>query len=529
MLSHLPSGQTNRCVFRTAHDVRLWPIRIVDATLHARGLPRDYAPVDDASAALSLTLENSANQPFSALENFDDLTFFLRDLSDRDQGAFRLYEQIFGNTCEVAIRSVPDPDSATGAARPGSFHWLGRKALRRVGFSDDEAVLPITRRGFQGYRLLREYFFFERRFLFFKVAGLAEAAAHLDSTRVEIVLYLRRAEIDQEVEVNPSRFALFATPASNVFKRSAQVTPQEKTSDFVVVPNRKDPLDYEVFDIEAVEAEGANRRNRRVFFPFYSVKSPGAAASSSTNPRRAYFTSFRTPRELTEPERLSDAVPAYRGSQVRLSLVDVEGGAYDPATKRLTVRTLCTNRDLVLRTPWSQPDLPSFPTVQDAGPVSVRGHCLVPPSPPRPSMASGQTAWRLVNHLSLNYLSLLPDDEGTPEALQDLLRLYAGHSSISDPDPRREDRLNQIRGIRGLRTQPVHQRFREGFVRGLGIEVSLDEKNFLGGSAFLLGAVLDEFFSKYVSINSYTQTSVRSTSRGELVTWPPRIGRRNLI
>ena len=80
-----------------------------------------------------------------------------------------------------------------------------------------------------------------------------------------------------------------------------------------------------------------------------------------------------------------------------------------------------------------------------------------------------------------------------------------------------------------MRTRPIHHRFREGFVRGLGIELHFDEKHFLGGSAFLLGTVLDEFLAKYVSINAFTQTSVHSTSRGRMVRWPPRTGRRALL
>ena len=38
--------------------------------------------------------------------------------------------------------------------------------------------------------------------------------------------------------------------------------------------------------------------------------------------------------------------------------VIIEGGAFAPGTSRLKVRALCTNRDLVLRTPWSM-KLPS--------------------------------------------------------------------------------------------------------------------------------------------------------------------------
>lgn len=533
MLSHLPTGETNRCVFRTAQDVRIWPLRIAEARLHADGLPSAYPAVEGARAALSIELESTVGEPLSAFQDLSQLTFFLRDLKDRDLGAFRLHELLFGSVCDVAVRALPDADAGTGSG----FERLGARALERVGFRDDEAVLPISRRGFQGYRLLREYFFFERRFLFFRLGGLKRVARALESKRVELVFFLREppggAERFKNIEVNPDRFSLFASPAANVFERSAQMTPSDRSSDFVVIPNKKDPLDYEVFDVQSVEAEGKNRSERRLFSSFYAAKDPEAGPQESAR-RQAYFAMHREPRPMLEYELASDLPPAYRGTQVRLSLVDVEGGPFDPATRRLVARTLCTNRDLVLRKTWPRAEHVAFPTVESPGAVSVRGHCLVPPTPPRPSAASGETAWRLVNHLSLNYLTLLgegPQGEsgGSPAALQDLLRLYAGHSSESDPDPAREDRLNQIRGLRGIKTAPVHERFREGFVRGLGIEIEFDEKNFLDGSAFLLGSVLDAFFAKYVSINSFTRTSVRSTSRGKLVTWNPRVGQRHLM
>ena len=64
------------------------------------------------------------------------------------------------------------------------------------------------------------------------------------------------------------------------------------------------------------------------------------------------------------------------------------------------------------------------------------------------------------------------------------------------------------------------------FGRGLEITVDVDELAFEGGSAFLLGSVLDRFFARYVSINSFTETVLRSQSRGEIHRWVPQWGAR---
>jgi type VI secretion system protein ImpG len=54
--------------------------------------------------------------------------------------------------------------------------------------------------------------------------------------------------------------------------------------------------------------------------------------------------------------------------------------------------------------------------------------------------------------------------------------------------------------------------------------MELDESAFEGGGAFLMGAVLDQFMARFVSLNSFTQTAIRTPSRGHVHRWPVRTG-----
>ena len=56
--------------------------------------------------------------------------------------------------------------------------------------------------------------------------------------------------------------------------------------------------------------------------------------------------------------------------------------------------------------------------------------------------------------------------------------------------------------------------------------IECDESAFEGVGVFLAGAVLAQFFARYVSINSFTETVVKTTTRGEVMRWPATIGRR---
>ena len=66
-------------------------------------------------------------------------------------------------------------------------------------------------------------------------------------------------------------------------------------------------------------------------------------------------------------------------------------------------------------------------------------------------------------------------------------------------------------------------------VRGLEITIELDESFFEGSSVYLLGAVLERFFRKYVTINSFTETVMKTQQNGEIARWRPETGLGRII
>jgi type VI secretion system protein ImpG len=56
-----------------------------------------------------------------------------------------------------------------------------------------------------------------------------------------------------------------------------------------------------------------------------------------------------------------------------------------------------------------------------------------------------------------------------------------------------------------------------------------DEAAFSGSGVFILAAVLERFFAKYVSINSFTEMVLKTVQRGEIMRWPPTTGQRHLL
>ena len=165
-------------------------------------------------------------------------------------------------------------------------------------------------------------------------------------------------------------------------------------------------------------------------------------------------------------------------------------------------------------------------TLETAAPVeAVR--CLKGPSRPNSPVRDGGAPWRFISHLALNYLSLLDANEREgAAALREMLELYAAahRSRPGQADRRRACGARRAGGAASAR-RPA--RSRSG--AGSSIQVEVDELAFQGASAFLLGCVLEQFFARYVSINSFTETVLRSTARGEIKRWVPRWGERLIL
>ena len=203
-----------------------------------------------------------------------------------------------------------------------------------------------------------------------------------------------------------------------------------------------------------------------------------------------------------------------------LSLVDLSMRPMNPEGNIVSIRTTCTNRDLPSRLSFGNED-GDFEL--EGGIVMKRIVALRKPTPPvRPS--TGKSAlWRLISHLSLNYLSLV--EEGK-EPLQQILRIYdVGRSSYSQ---------NVIDGILAIRSQRHFARVSSEtgitFARGLRVEMELDEDQFVGGGVYLFASVIERFLGLSATLNSFTQLTVSTPQRKEaLQEWPPRAGRKILV
>ncbi len=498
-------GENTPCEYRTAHDVDLWPLELTQV-VHSSYL----GDLGDLRVASRRTVRGSLRLKFRTLNGVSVSQLSLAQLALFLRGPERLGMRLHELLCAGALGSLVRDASGQ------RLSFLPDAPLRPLGFDDEEALLPFGLTSFQGYRLLHEYFALPSRYLFVELLGLDAGLKLCQGTEFEVVVLLDRHDADLESRVAPEHLALHCSPAINLFpKKADRIHLSERENEYHVVADRTRPLDFEIHSVSQVLGYGAQVSAAREFYPFY------ATTERNHRDNLSYYTLQRQPRLQSSRRALVGPRSTYAGSEVFMSLVDGDEGPYHSDLKQLAVNTLCTNRDLPLfmSVGTGRTDF----TVEAGAPIdSVR--CLAGPSEPRPSPAWGSTAWRLVSHLSLNHLSLANGSDGLSGApLRELLNLYA---ELGGSSARRE-----IEGIRSVESGSVVRRLPfdgpASFARGLEVRLDCDESSFEGSSVFLLGSVLDRFFARYVSINSFTETVLRTPQRGEVMRWPTRLGRRS--
>jgi type VI secretion system protein ImpG len=524
------------CRYRLSSDVVLWPFDITGAEYYTTPGPLQALGLSvghDVLAGLRLSLTHrssvriddemteaeSRKRPeswFAGCRTSDLPIYLLGAESD----AIAMYEQAISDCIGVYFRFFDDFGDPVVIPAP-------KNCLLQVGFDDEEALFPNDNRIFRGFDFLREYFMFPRKFLGFRLVGLASVMPKLKAKSVDILFAFNKVTARLAAAVQPSMFALYSAPAVNLFEKATDRIPVKSNfHEYHVVPDRSRYLDFEPHRVLDVYAHYSGAQDKVPVRPLYSASMDRSAGNVDEN---MFYTVRRLPRRRSVEERRYGRSSDYTGTDMFLSFVEPASDDGKGAIE-LSLRTLCSNRHLTEQLPVGEGGA-DFRLLDD---TTLDIICVSGPTPPREPVVSqlrtrsesaslGTVTWRLLNMLSMNHLGLVERGSGkNAAALREVLTMFG---DLADNVTERK-----IRGIRSVESRAVIRRVRErtgiGAGRGIEITVTLDEKAFEGSGAFLLGAILDHFFAEYSALNHFTETVVCTTERGEIMRWPTRMGSR---
>jgi type VI secretion system protein ImpG len=496
-----PLVQGVQCKFRTCYETALWPLTVHSTQLEltqGSDFLRRMAP--DAAAVLTLNLECQGNLTLGQI-GLDKLRFYL---DGTPQLMHLLYELLCAKTLRIRV--------GDGSHDPATTLELPAAAIQPVGFAEDEGLLDYDERSFLGYRLLSEYFAFAEKFMFVDLNGLDAPVLNRLGQRLQIQFILsefrdteRHARLAQTL--SPANFKLGCTPAVNLFRQPGEpIRVTHQKASYPVYADSRKQHGYEVIAIEQIlrVEKAGGEENAHTVPPFYSV-CHGAAQQDDK-----FFWYATRERSIRAQDK---------GTDLELQLVELDFTPARADSEVLSLALSCSNRDLPEQLPFGGSasatsadfTLPSHSVVKRTRPLRKPSASLRPPS-------KGGLQWRLISHLSLNYLSIV---DGGKQALQEMLTLY----NFSDA----QALTRQIQGIVSIDSQPavtrVASRDFAGFVRGTEITLRLDEEFYVGAGLYLFASVLERFFALYCTPNSFIRLQVLGRHQSEpIASWPARAG-----
>ncbi len=472
-----------RCVYRACWPVTVRPWNVEDVRMETDpGKP----------IRLVLTFRAAAGLKLADL----DLGVVRLHLAGDTATAFTLFQLLAAHVHQASVTTTD------GKQR----FELADGAITPAGLTRAEGLIPYPARSFLGYRFLQEYFAFKERFLFVDVAGLDRAVAAIepgDALRLSITLNRR---LDQFPRVSTDNVKLHCVPAINLFEHPGEpIRVQHDRVHYLLHPSKVGVADrrhVEVYSIESVTAvtQGAAVQTRPVA-PFYSF-----SHSSAVDPGRvSYYHYDVVPCVQRDDPRL--------GTDTYVSFVGAQRPGQMPADETMSFELTCTNRDLPGQ--LRAGDI-RFPT--DSSPAAVDFSNLGKPTETiRPPLGKA-LHWRLISHMSLNYVSLT-----SVEHFREILRVYDFQAEHDAQRAAAHTRL--LDGIVHVSARYHERMVRGAPLRGCQVELELNEEHFAGeGDAYVFACVVDRFLAQYVTLNSYSQLSVRFTRSGQRYRFPARWG-----
>ncbi len=372
-------------------------------------------------------------------------------------------------------------------------------SVKPAGFADGEYILPYSAASFSGFRHLQEYFAYPAKFMFVDVAGLGGLSALGAATSFELHFELSRLP-EKMPPVGTANVLLHCAPAVNLFPHDADPVRLDHTrTEYKVRPSGGDTTHFEIYSIEKVSGVARGTGRSRDYLPFYRFARPKGSEA-------LYY------RHRLEPAVASD------GTELFIEPMPAEGSAEAPDIEVLSLDLTCTNRQLPSKLRVGDVNVPT-----SASPTFVRFKNLTRPTVSVAPPLTGDALLRLLSHLALNYLTLTDI-----EAFRTMLSLYNFRARVDRQAENAQKLL--LEGIRKLSSEPTTRLVRGHPVRGVSVEIEVDEDQLGGeGEAWLFGSVLDEFFSQYVSLNAFSRLTMKGLKYGEVCSWPARTGDRILL
>lgn len=471
-LASVPVAGTS-CQFQTCFEVEVQPLTILDVS---------FVETPGMASAIRIKFETNG----TALNNLQLSKLRIHLAGDYSSACDKYF--ILRHYLRRIVLKADDQESVFP---------LGSEHLQPVGLGMEDGSLPYPGNSFPGYRILQEYFSLPENFLFLDLTGLEQWFNRGSGTGFEISFELNDVPF-QMPRIRTEDFVLYATPVLNLFTHDADpIRLDHRMSEYRVRPAATNLTHFQVYSVENVTGYIQGTAAAREYQHFDHFNRQGASGPV-----------YNTSQRKSPSRRVTD-------TYISVSYPKKEGA---PVPETLSISLTCTNGDLPDSLQVGDICQPTSST-----PEFITFANITPPTAGAQPPLEKNLLWRLLGHLSLNYSSLTDIKE-----FKTLLGLYL----FPDTKDRTALLANQkrINGLENISSRPGDRLVNGLMLRGREIHLEARYDHFASqGDLYLFASIINEFLAVYSTFNSFTRFTLKESLRGEIISWPARIGERPLI
>ncbi len=469
------------CRFRTAYDLTLWPLSVEDAVIEPSATYNFHGQFSPYPYLLRLNLKSLAKH----IKEYEinDLCFYI----DADHFISNwLFECLFLRDSSYAILNPKTKEKRIIKAE---------NAIKRVGFSLDESVLPEFPQASPSFNILQEYYALPQKFMFFRLCETI--FKHCDEeAHVLIPLASHDDTLKKNLQINKNTIKLGCTPIINLFSHITDPIDFNKHSLFYpLIADVQKQRYMEIHSISEVYQTTRSARDVKKVSPYFSYDH-GDIVDGQT-----YF----------YHSQLTDA-SGMPGTNTEMSFVNLNFKRDTPVHETIYARTLCTNRDLA-----------SFITagseLSGMNPLPVSSiKALFQPTPSVYNPGGGNYHWQLISQLTTDFIILGSKDRETAvKVVKEAVNVFKRQVSNA--------MMTDGSDIIDFQSKDIVRRIGRdawrGFLNGAGYHVTFSEASFAKKDVLLFSAVLNTYFRNFSYTVSFSELNIHNPSQKEIwKTWP---------
>ena len=469
-------------IFRTTQDLIVRPLKIEDVKI-------EESSKGTSSMILKLQPDRNVNYEALGMSNFQ---IFIHGAASIK---YNLHFYLSNYVSSISVRELTD-NKATFVQIEDAQIAVPEFSMQSLDEDKDYSILPFSKQTFYGYRLLQEYFAYPEKFFFFNIDGLEKFRGSNDSNAFEIKIDFQR-KLPKEKYPSINNIILHCTPIVNLFSRSSEeVVVSQRLPEYYIIPDLDRRKSREIYSVDKVIGVSENKFEQYKYIPITSQD-----ILDSSDPEYNYKRFYSTFRRKLQ----SDMTETF----IRLFGPSMDQETFPKET--LSIESTMSNGFL----PSAYLEIGSIKEPLDF-PAGIEASNITKPAEELECPDRQNYLWSLIAHLSAGYSSLAES-----EALKSILNLYNWTKTHNNPNKKRIDGIKKIH-----EPKIINKIIDQSIIRGIEFHVEVDPRDFEHGEGdiYLMGTVLKNFLSQYVTINTYIILIISELGTGKQYSWQPKAG-----